>query len=145
MTIITCPKCGSKNRVDESKAHQQTAKCGKCGSALPMETAPLTITDANFATMVTNGGTAPILVDCWAAWCAPCRGIAPMIDQLARESTGRWRVGKLDVDANPAIARQFHIDSIPTLLIFKSGQLVDRLVGAHPKPAMEAALRKAAG
>jgi thioredoxin len=110
-----------------------------------MDSGPLTITDANFAALVLNGGSVPMLVDCWATWCPPCRAIAPVIEQLARESAGRWRIGKLDVDANPAIARQFQIDSIPTLLIFKSGQLVDRLVGAHLKPAMEAALRKAAG
>jgi thioredoxin len=145
MTIITCPKCGTKNRVDESRADQQTAKCGKCGSPLPINTGPLTITDANFTETISSGTATPILVDCWATWCPPCRAIAPVIEQLARESAGRWRIGKLDVDANPAIARQFKIDSIPTLLIFKSGRLVDRLVGAHPKPAMEAALNKAAG
>jgi thioredoxin 2 len=145
MTIITCPNCGAKNRVDETRAEQQAAKCGKCGSALPTNTHPLTITDANFASLVQNDGSTPILVDCWATWCPPCRAIAPVIDQLAREAAGRWRIGKLDVDANPSIARQFHLDSVPTLLIFKSGKLVDRLVGAHPKPAMEAALRKAMG
>ncbi len=144
MTIIPCPNCGAKNRVDESRAGQSTAKCGKCGSPLPLATEPLTITDANFETLVQNGGNTPILIDCWATWCPPCRAIAPVIDQLARESAGRWRIGKLDVDANPLIAQQFHIDGIPTLLIFKSGQLVDRLVGAQPKAAMDAALRKAA-
>jgi thioredoxin 2 len=144
MSIILCPSCGTKNRVDDLRSTLETPRCGKCGSPLPLSIAPLTITDANFAALVQHGST-PILVDCWAAWCGPCRGIAPVIEQLARESAGRWRIGKLDVDANPAVARQFKIDSIPTLLIFKSGQLVDRLVGAHPKPAMEAALRKAAG
>jgi thioredoxin len=146
MTIITCPNCGTKNRVDDARADRQTPKCGKCGSPLPSpDTHPLTITDANFSSVVLNGGSTPILVDCWATWCPPCRAIAPVIDQLARESAGRWRIGKLDVDANQTIARQFHLDSIPTLLIFKSGQLIDRLVGAHPKPTMEAALRKAVG
>jgi thioredoxin 2 len=145
MTIITCTSCGAKNRVDESRAGQTTPKCGKCGSALLMETGPLTITDANFSSLVLDGGRVPVLVDCWATWCPPCRAIAPVIEQMSRESAGRWRIGKLDVDANRGIASQFRIDSIPTLLIFKSGQLVDRLVGAHPRPAMEAALQKAAG
>jgi thioredoxin len=145
MTIITCPKCSAKNRVDPSKTDHQAAKCGKCGSLLPLDASPMTVTDANFAALVTNGGTKPILVDCWATWCPPCRAIAPVIEQLAREAGGRWHIGKLDVDANPAVARQFNIDSIPTLLLFRSGQLVDRLVGAHPKTAMEAALQKAAG
>ena len=142
--IITCPACGAKNRVDASRVQQEAAKCGKCRAALLVESGPLTITDANFSSLVLNAAGDPVLVDCWAAWCPPCRGIAPVIDQLAREAAGRWRIGKLDVDANLGIARQFQIDSIPTLLIFKSGKLVDRLVGAHPRAAMEAALRKAA-
>lgn len=141
MTIITCPNCGAKNRVDESRSDQ--AKCGKCGATLPIGSGPMTITDTNFATTVLNGGSVPMLVECWATWCPPCRAIAPVIEQLAQESAGRWRIGKLDVEANPTIARQFRIDSIPTLLIFKSGQMVDRLVGAQPKAAMEAALQKA--
>jgi thioredoxin len=145
MTLITCPTCGTKNRVDETRTGQEIPKCGKCGSPLSMVSGPLTITDANFNATILNGGNTPILVDCWATWCPPCRAIAPVIEQLARESAGRWRIGKLDVDANQTIARQFKIDSIPTLLIFKSGQLVNRLVGAHPKLAMEAALRKAVG
>jgi thioredoxin 2 len=144
MTIITCSKCGAKNRVDQSRADHETPKCGKCGAPLPIDTGPLTVTDTNFAALVLNAGSTPIMVDCWATWCPPCRAIAPMVEQMAHEAAGRWRIGKLDVDANPSTARQFHLDSIPTLLIFKSGQLVDRLVGAHPKPAMEAALRKAA-
>jgi thioredoxin len=145
MTIITCPNCGTKNRVDESRVGEQTAKCGKCGSPLPLASSPLTITDANFNTVIQSGESTPTLVDCWATWCPPCRAIAPVIEQLARESAGRWRIGKLDVDANPSVARQFKIDSIPTLLIFKNGQLVDRLEGAHPKASMESALEKAAG
>ncbi|HEY8750175.1 MAG TPA: thioredoxin, partial [Tepidisphaeraceae bacterium] len=73
------------------------------------------------------------LVDFWAVWCPPCRAIAPVLEQLSSESGGKYVIGKLNVDENQQSASKFHIEGIPTLLIFKSGKLVDRLVGAHPK------------
>ncbi|HEX9820985.1 MAG TPA: thioredoxin, partial [Methylomirabilota bacterium] len=82
----------------------------------------------------------PVLLDCWAEWCAPCHMLAPTIDALARDYAGRVLVGKLDVDANPATAARFEIRGIPTLLVFDHGQLVDRLVGVQPRPALEARL-----
>jgi thioredoxin len=143
MAIITCPNCGAKNNVDDNRAAHEIAKCGKCGTPLPAADAhPMTITDDSFARDVLQVTGQPVLVDTWAVWCPPCRAIAPIIDQLAAESAGKYRVGKLNVDENPRTAQQYHIDSIPTLLIFKDGKLVDKLVGAHPKPTMVAALQK---
>ncbi|HSV13215.1 MAG TPA: thioredoxin [Tepidisphaeraceae bacterium] len=146
MSIVTCPKCGAKNRVDERRASEQTPKCGKCGSPLPVSSSsdghPVTITDDNFAREVLQAGATPVLVDAWATWCPPCRALAPTIDQLAAESGGRYRVGKLNVDENPRVAGQFRIESIPTMLIFKNGQLVDKLVGLMPKPAIESKLQQ---
>jgi thioredoxin len=101
---------------------------------------PVTVTDATFASMVAEAGATPVLVDCWAEWCGPCRMIAPVLDQLAAESAGRYRIAKLNVDENPRTAAQFAVRSIPTLLIFKHGQLVDRLVGALPKQTIAARL-----
>jgi len=75
----------------------------------------------------------PVLVDAWAAWCGPCRMIAPIIDELAAEMAGRVRVVKLNVDENPATAARFDLRSIPTLLVFKAGREVDRIVGVQPK------------
>src|ERR1051325_783825 len=103
----------------------------------------LQVTDQNFEQEVLKANQ-PVLVDCWAAWCGPCRMIAPTIEQLASESNGRWVVTKLDVDKNPQVASQFQISSIPSLLIFKNGQLVDKLVGLQPKPAIVAQLTRAA-
>ena len=77
-----------------------------------------------------------MLVDAWAPWCGPCRMIAPVIDQLAAESQGRYKISKLNVDENPLIASRYQIASIPTLLIFKEGQLVDRLIGLQSKPTI---------
>ena len=137
MAIITCPNCGTKNRVDPSRAGSLQPVCGKCGEKLPVSTAaaeddhPVVVTDGNFETVTAD--TRPVLVDFWAEWCPPCRAIAPVLEQLAKDSGGRYVIGKLNVDENQQTAGKFHIEGIPTLLIFKSGKLVDRLVGAHPK------------
>jgi thioredoxin len=149
MAIITCPHCGAKNRVDERAAATKQPVCGRCrtplnvsassGDAMP-DGHPVTVTDATLAQVLQQAGDRPVLVDCWAAWCGPCRMIAPTIDALASESNGRWVVAKLDTDANPQTAARFHINSIPALLIFKRGQLVDQLVGVQPKQAIAARL-----
>ena len=136
MTIVTCPACGAKNRIDETKS-DRTAVCGKCRTPLQSApSAPVEISDATFDSALRSAGDRPVLVDAWAAWCGPCRMIAPTIEQLAAESSGRWVVGKLDVDRNPATAQRYGISSIPTLLIFKRGQLVEQLVGLQPKQAI---------
>ncbi len=135
MSIITCPNCGTKNRVDESRAQATQPVCGKCGQKLPTSSSedghPVIVTDANFESVIAD--SRPVLVDFWAQWCPPCRAIAPVLEQLSAESGGKYVIGKLNVDENQNTAARFHVEGIPTLLIFKSGQLVDRLVGAHPK------------
>jgi len=93
---------------------------------------PLTLTDANFDNEVTQSEL-PVLVDFWASWCAPCRAVAPVIEELSEDFAGKVKIGKVDVDSNPEISTKFGIRSIPTLLIFKGGEVVDQIVGAVPK------------
>ena len=96
----------------------------------------MAVTDENFETEVEKHGGLTV-VDFWATWCAPCRMIAPILDQLATEYSGKVKVTKLDVDQNVRTATRFNVRSIPTLLFFKDGKLVDQVVGAVPKQALE--------
>jgi thioredoxin 1 len=93
---------------------------------------PLHIEDSNFETEVIKSEK-PVLIDFWAIWCGPCKAIAPVIEELASEYAEKLKVGKVDVDANPRTAMQFGVRSIPTLLIFKGGQVVEQIVGNVPK------------
>jgi len=151
MQVVTCGNCGSKNRVDEGRLATSEARCGRCGEKLAAgehESKPVTITDQTFERDVVQARGRPVLVDCWAPWCGPCRMIAPILDELAAQSAGRYRIAKLNVDENPQTASRFNIASIPTMLIFKDGRLIDRLIGAQPKQAiadrLQVAVRSAA-
>lgn len=152
MQVVACSKCGTQNRVDETRLVDGLAKCGRCGTKLEVQPAgasrvelkPLVVTDATFQRDVLQTTGPPVLLDCWAPWCGPCRIVGPIMDQLAAESQGRYRIAKLNVDENPATAGQYQIASIPTMLIFKDGKLIDRIVGAQPKQAIEQRLAGAA-
>lgn len=101
----------------------------------------LTVTDQEFKSNVLDSKE-PVLVDFWAAWCAPCRALAPTIDELANEFAGQAKVMKLDIDANHEIPAQFGIRSIPTVLIFKDGKVVDQIVGRKNKESYADSIRK---
>lgn len=97
---------------------------------------PLEITDANFADEI-EGADGLAMVDFWAEWCGPCRIVGPVVDALAQEYSGRVTIGKLDVDANPQTAFRFNVRSIPSIIFFRDGEVVDTLVGAHPRDSLE--------
>jgi thioredoxin 1 len=98
------------------------------------------ITSSNFQTEVAESDV-PVLLDMWAAWCGPCRMVSPIVDELAGEYSGRIKVGKLDVDAEPGIAASFGVASIPTIVLIKDGQVVAHAIGARPKAQLAEALR----
>lgn len=152
MSVVQCSNCGIKNRVEKERAERAEARCGRCGSPLDLDhvapetdtSKPLIVTDSTFQRDVVGVRDRPVLLDAWAPWCGPCRMIAPALEELAAESNGKYVIAKLNVDENPRVASEFHIQSIPTMLIFKNGELIDRIVGAQPKKAIAARLAKAA-
>ena len=137
-SMVYCTKCGTKNRIPLNRLSDGPV-CGRCREPLQKVTAydrPLDISDRTFNEEVIRH-SGPVLVDCWAPWCGPCRMVAPALEQLARGYAGRIKITKLNVDENPLTASQFSVQSIPTMLLFLNGKLVDTLVGALPKQEIE--------
>jgi thioredoxin 1 len=102
----------------------------------------MTFTDDNFQNEVL-AAKEPVLVDFWAAWCGPCRAIAPLVEELAKEHKGKLKVGKLDIDAHQNVPQKYNVMSIPTLLLFKNGQIADQIVGAVPKSKLDQMVKRA--
>jgi thioredoxin 2 len=130
--LIRCPNCGANNRVSLDKVEDgYVPRCGRCKSPLQVDSGgPFDVTDATFADQVERSGV-PVLVDFWAAWCGPCRMMPPILHELAGQMGGRVRIAKLNVDENPRTAQRFGISSIPALMLFKDGQVVENLVGVR--------------
>jgi thioredoxin 2 len=143
--LLRCPACGATNRVPTEKLAQGLKPvCGRCKTPLAVNGKPVTITDATFAADVERSPL-PVLLDMWATWCGPCKILAPVIEELAADLAGRVRVGKLDVDENPATAARFGVRSIPTLLVLRDGRELDRIVGVQPKSEIVRRLERVIG
>jgi thioredoxin 2 len=133
--VVACPSCGAKNRVPGiSSGHP---RCAKCHLDLPWL---VDSGDADFAQAV---ATKPlVLVDLWAPWCGPCRMVAPILEQLSREFAGRLKVVKVNVDESPQVAQRYDARSIPMLLLMRSGEVVDTVVGAQPEHVMRSIIER---
>jgi len=132
---VACPFCATLNRVDLTRLADHP-KCGKCGRPILLDR-PLSISDATIDGVV-RGTEVPVVVDCYADWCGPCKIMAPILDDLARDRQGDVLVTKLDTDRNPATVRRFDIRAIPTLLVFRGGEAVGRHAGAIPRHELDA-------
>ncbi len=127
---VACPFCHTLNRVDLGRLADRP-KCGECGRPILVDR-PLAVTDATVERIL--GGTdVPVVMDCYADWCGPCKIMAPILDEFARERQGDVLVTKLDTDRNPATAQRFNIRAIPTLLVFRQGHEVARHTGVIPR------------
>jgi len=139
-STVTCPRCGASNRVDAARVKEGLQPvCGRCRGPLPAPTGPLEVTDPRFEEQVL-ASPLPVLLDVWAPWCVPCRGMEPVIEDLATSLAGKVRVAKLNIDRNPEAAARLRILGVPTLIVFKDGREVTRMVGAREKGDLMRAL-----
>jgi thioredoxin 2 len=135
ISTLVCANCGKRNRIGPSE--RGSPHCGSCGKPLAW------VVDANESTFEVETRAQPtVVVDLWAPWCGPCRFVSPILDELAHEHAGRLKVVKVNVDENQGLARRFDATSIPTLVVLRDGTVVDRVVGALPKPQLEAQIMR---
>lgn len=133
VSTLVCTSCGKKNTIRPNASG--TPHCGNCGDPLPW------LVNATDATFDIEAKAAPaVVVDLWAPWCGPCRFVGPILEQMAAEHAGRLKVVKVNVDENPKLSRRFDARSIPTMVVLRDGKVVDRIVGAMPKPQLEGRL-----
>lgn len=131
ISILQCPKCGAQNRIAPNP--RGAPHCGSCGRPLPW------LVKADESTFeVEVRATPTVLVDLWAPWCGPCRFVGPILEALAHEWAGRIKVVKVNVDENIGLAQKYDARSIPTMLVMRDGEVVDRIVGALPRAALSA-------
>jgi len=134
-----CARCGRTNRILRARLPDNPS-CGACKQPI-FPDRPVAVTDATWRQEVEDCPI-PVLVDFWAAWCGPCRSIAPMLEQIASERTGRLKIAKLNVDENPTLASRFGIQAIPMLMLFRGTLMLDEIRGAVPKATLEAHLAR---
>lgn len=127
--IRTCSSCGQANRIPAPHLHQ-TGRCGKCKTALPASASPIDITDVTMFDDLVNHARVPILVDFWAAWCGPCRMVAPEVSRVAHQLAGSALVVKVDTEKLPQLAQRYRVSGIPNFVVFRDGKLVKQQAGA---------------
>jgi thioredoxin 2 len=131
---VACPFCATLNRVDLGRIADRP-KCGQCARPILLDR-PIAVTDATLDGVLA-GTDVPVVMDCYADWCGPCKIMAPILDDFAHDRQGEVLVTKLDTDRNPATARRFDVRAIPTLLVFRNGQEVGRQAGVIPRERLD--------
>jgi thioredoxin 2 len=135
--VVNCAQCGQRNRI--AFAHlDDTIRCGKCKSEIPPISRPIAIRASEEFEALISSSSVPVLVDFWAAWCGPCKMVAPELEKVAAELRGEIVVVKVDTEALPTLAARFQISSIPSLIVFARGREAARTAGARPAAAIKA-------
>jgi thioredoxin 2 len=142
--IVACPACGQANRLKYDRLGQAT-RCGRCQAELGAPSQPVDIGSAADFDALVRGSQLPVLIDFWAAWCGPCRMVAPEMARVAAAQAGEWIVAKVDTEAVPDLAARLQIQSIPTMAVFHRGLLAGRTAGAMPAAQIEAFVRQSLG
>ena len=134
--LVTCASCNTTNRLQYAGLERQ-ARCAKCHADIPFPSEPIDISSTQDFDALVAKSSVPVVVDFWAAWCGPCRMVAPEIKKVAEHLAGKALVLKVDTDANPELSSRFGIRSIPTIGVFHHGKEVNRVSGARPAAAIE--------
>lgn len=130
-----CPSCGATNRIPAARL-ADTGKCGRCKTALPASAQPIEVTDVAMFDEIVASAKVPVLVDFWAAWCGPCRTVAPEVTRAANELAGRALVLKVDTERLPALAARYQVRGIPNFVVMQRGRVLKQQAGAVRAPEL---------
>lgn len=140
--LVSCPSCGQTNRLAYDRLGL-TTRCGRCHADLPAPSLPVDVSSSADFDALVRASRLPVLVDFWAAWCGPCRMVAPEMARVAAARQGEWLVVKVDTEAVPDLAARLQIQSIPTMTVFRNGLVAGRTSGAMPAAQIEAFVENA--